>query len=483
MGRVGNVERVRNVEMLFNSFNPSNPFNSSNRFNPFKQTNMKKHTFLLLVFAQCATFVFAQNPVIRDQYSADPTARVFNGKVYMYPSHDILGKPGQGRPDWFCMEDYHVFSSENLTDWTDHGVIVSQTTVPWANPKGYSMWAPDCIFRNGKYYFYFPTAPDSTYGKGFAIGVAIANHPEGPFTPEPKPIENVKGIDPNVFIDKDGQAYLYWSAGNIFGAKLKDNMLELASEVVTLGELPSKGLKEGPFLFERNGIYYMTIPHVENKTERLEYYTGTNPLGPFKWGGVIMDESPVGCWTNHHSLVNYHNQWYLFYHHNDYSPKFDKNRSVRIDSLFFTADGSIQKVIPTLRGVGLTKASAEIQLDRYSRIADQGAAIAFNDSLQPFKGWKTVFTTPNAWVQYNKLDFEKGKFKTLKAHVNAPGGGTVEIRVDKADGLVVAEIIVPKGNDWQTVQTKVAKLPKGVHNMFALLKNGQSVELDWIKFE
>lgn len=444
---------------------------------------MKKYTFLSLLFAFSVASTFAQNPVIRDQYSADPTARVFNGKVYMYPSHDILGKPGQGRPGWFCMEDYHVFSSENLTDWTDHGVIVSQTTVPWANPKGYSMWAPDCIFRNGKYYFYFPTAPDSAYGKGFAIGVAIADKPEGPYVPEPKPIENVKGIDPNVFIDKDGQAYLYWSAGNIFGAKLKENMLELASEVTILGEFPNKGLKEGPFLFERNGIYYMTIPHVDKNVERLEYYTGTNPLGPFKFGGVIMDESPSGCWTNHHSLVNYNNQWYLFYHHNDYSPKFDKNRSVRIDSLFFNADGSIEKVVPTLRGVGLTKASSEIQLDRYSGIAEKGVTIAFNDSLNTFKGWKTVFSAPKSWAQYNSVDFEKGKFKTLKANVHAPDGGTVEFHLDMADGPVIAEMTVPKENDWNILQVKVSKLPKGVHHLVAVLKNGQGVEVDWIKFE
>ena len=109
----------------------------------------------------------AQNPVIRDQFAADPTARVFNDKVYLYPSHDIFPPEGQ-RQDWFCMEDYHVFSSENLTDWTDHGVIVTQNKVPWVKPDSYSMWAPDCIERNGKYYFYFPSAPKD--GRGFGIG-------------------------------------------------------------------------------------------------------------------------------------------------------------------------------------------------------------------------------------------------------------------------------------------------------------------------
>ena len=234
---------------------------------------------MVLFVASCR--LLAQNPVITGQYTADPTARVFNGIMYLYPSHDILAKAGRGRVGWFCMEDYHVFSSADLTHWTDHGVIVSQDKVPWVKPDSYSMWAPDCIYRNRKYYLYFPSTPrDSSHGKGFAIGVAIAGNPEGPFIPQAEPIANVHGIDPNVFIDKDGQAYLYWARGNIYAAKLKENMLELASEPVILQTLPTKGLKEGPFLFERKGVYYLTYPHVRNKTECLEYATlADNPPG------------------------------------------------------------------------------------------------------------------------------------------------------------------------------------------------------------
>ncbi|HEY6900020.1 MAG TPA: family 43 glycosylhydrolase, partial [Puia sp.] len=285
---------------------------------------------LTLLSVHCAV---AQNPIVRNMYSADPSARVFGDSVYVFPSHDILATPGHGRVGWFCMEDYHVYSSKDLTEWNDNGVVVSQTSVPWARHDAYSMWAPDCISRNGKYYFYFPAAPDSAYGRGWAIGVAVADKPWGPYVPEPMPIKNVRGIDPNVFIDKDGQAYLFWSQGNIFGAKLKENMLELESEPVILKDLPTKGLKEGPYLFERNGLYYLTFPHAENKTERLEYAMGSSPLGPFKTTGVIMDESPTGCWTNHHSVIQFKGQWYLFYHHNDYSPNFDKARSIRADSL------------------------------------------------------------------------------------------------------------------------------------------------------
>ena len=427
----------------------------------------------------------AQNPIVRNQFSADPTARVFNGKVYVFPSHDIptpAEKPG--RKDWFCMADYHVFSSDDLTDWTDHGRIVSQNKVKWVDSTSYSMWAPDCIERNGKYYFYFPANKNTTDPngrKGFGIGVAIADKPEGPYIPLPEPIKGVNGIDPNVFIDKDGQAYLYWAQGNIFVAKLKDNMIELASEPQIIENLPQKGLKEGPFLFERNGIYYLTIPHVENNIERLEYAIGNNPMGPFKMAGVVMDESPLNCWTNHQSFVEYKGQWYLFYHQDAYSPKFDKNRSICIDSLSFSSDGSIRKVIPSYRGVGLTSATENIQLDRYTKLSKKGASIAFIDTVNTFAGWKTILQSPQAWVQYNSVDFGSKALKTLEVKALSANGGTIQIRIDKVDGLLVAEITIPKGNEWKTIEAKGSKLQKGVHTLFVVLKD-MEVEIDWIKF-
>jgi len=427
----------------------------------------------------------AQNPIVRNQFSADPSARVFGDKVYVFPSHDILATEGKGRLKWFCMEDYHVFSSSNLTDWTDNGIVVTQNKIPWVRPNSYSMWAPDCIERNGKYYFYFPTSPKdtTTYGRGFTVGVAVADKPEGPYTPAATPITGVHGIDPNVFIDKDGQAYLYWSAGNIYGAKLKANMLELDSKVDTLGALPTKGLKEGPYLFERNGIYYLTYPHVENKTERLEYAIGDNPLGPFKFAGVIMDESASGCWTNHHSFINFRNQWYLFYHDRDYSPGFDKLRSIRADSLFFNADGTIKKVIPTLRGIGVTDAKKEIQVDRYTAINKEGASIDFIDTTNRFLGWKTVFTKPGAWIQYNTVDFGKKALKTVLINAISENGGTLQIRTGSTDGNIVGEVQIPKSSEWKLTKAAVVKVPKGIQNLFITLKDDKQVSVDWIRFE
>ncbi|MBN2201554.1 family 43 glycosylhydrolase [bacterium] len=426
----------------------------------------------------------SQNPLITDQFTADPTARVFQGKVFVYPSHDIPVEPGKGRPGWFCMADYHVFSSENLSDWTDHGVIVSQKKVPWADSSAYSMWAPDCVERNGKYYFYFPAPARVKEGRrGMSIGVAVSDSPSGPFTPEPEPIAGVGGIDPNVFIDKDGQAYLYWAGmGAMSAAKLKDNMTELATERQVIQDLP-KGMKEGPFVFERNGIYYFTYPHVENKIERLEYAVGDNPLGPFQFKGVIMDESPTGCWTNHHSVLEYKGQWFLFYHHNDLSPHFDKNRSIRADSLFFEPDGSIRKVVPTLRGAGITPADRKIQIDRHTALDTSGASIAFLDTSDRFLGWKTELRKPGAWIRYNSVDFGTAGFGSVVVCAVSESGGTVEIRSCNPDGRLIARVTVSPGPDWTLAQSALANRTSGVRNVCVSLIQGGPVAVDWIRFE
>ena len=440
---------------------------------------MKPALFLLFSLLG-ASAALAQNPLIRDQFTADPTARVFNGRVYVYPSHDI-----NCGTEWFCMKDYHVFSSENLVDWTDHGMIVDQEKVAWVDASKNSMWAPDCYEKDGKYYFYFPAIAREDSGvKGMTVGVAISDAPYGPFIPEAKPIKGVSGIDPNVFMDRDGQAYLYWAGvgQGLLGAKLKANMLELAGEPQTIQSLP-EGMKEGPFLFERNGLYYFTFPHVITNTEALVYAMGKSPLGPFEYKGIIMDEHPSKCWTNHHSILEYKGQWYLFYHHNDLSPAFDKNRSIRADRLFFNADGTIQKVVPTLRGVGLVPATHAIQIDRYSAISEKGAAIEFLDAKKPFEGWKTVLTEKDARVKFDKVDFGDHGVKTVKARVRSEGGGVLELLAGNGKSSVVTKIDIPKNPEWQAVTAIVKNSPSGIQNLEVVLKDSGRVEVDWVEFE
>lgn len=420
----------------------------------------------------------ADNPLILDQFTADPTARVFEGKIYVYPSHDIPVPPGSGaRPNWFCMEDYHVFSSENLTDWTDHGVILTQSEVPWLTRMSYNMWAPDCVFRDGKYYFYFPT--------GGGIGVAIADNPYGPFKPEPTSIRGIRGIDPGVIIDKDGSAYLFYS--DLMVAKLKENMVEIEGRPQQIANLPRKGLREGPFPFERNGIYYLTYPHVQNNTERLEYATASSPMGPYEWKGVIMDESASGCWTNHHSILEYKGQWYLFYHDMDLSPKFDKNRAIKADYLYFNEDGTIKKVIPTVRGIGNAPATNKIQIDRYSAMSETGAAVEYLNPEKTFDGWKTALSAPDAWIRYDRVDFAGKTVKTLKVRAMSATGGSIEVQIGKDDAAIKVPVVIAESTDWTMASSNVrvapSVVPSGLQDIKVVLKGGDKVEIDWIQFE
>lgn len=447
-----------------------------------------------------ATTALAQNPIIRDQFTADPTARVFGDRIYLYPSHDIPS-PIERLKTWFCMADYHVFSSDNLTEWTDHGVILDQHDVPWGNPEGYSMWAPDCVEKDGKYYFYFPDQPSGEGQRGFGIGVAIADSPKGPFKALSKSIAGINGIDPCVMQTTKGEAYIFWGGGGIRAAKLKDNMVEIEGQGINIEGLP-QGFKEGPFAFEHDGHYYCTFPWVEDKTETLAYAMSDNPLGPYVFKGKIMEESPTKCWTNHHSIVEWKGQWYLFYHHNDYSPNFDKLRSARIDSLHFNADGTIQPVIPTLRGAGLTDARKPIQIDRYSSISTSGVSMDFvcgNDSARRFEGWQLTYQGADAYSTYSQVDFGKKEVTTITARAKSPKGakiiitdltskmprwGNRPIPPAMAEGWrTIATVEIPATQDYTLVTVPLNKSPRGVIDIKIQSAEGKEVTVDWIGFD
>ncbi len=489
-----------------------------------------KHPLVLtaLMAAGCS-WVQAQNPFVSGNFSADPTARVFGDRVYVYPSHDITpSEYPDARQDWFCMADYHVYSSADMVHWTDHGAILDQKDVPWGNPAAYSMWAPDCVQGpDGRYYFYFPDAQKPVEGQrggGFGVGVAISDTPYGPFKAEPNKIEGVSGIDPCVLQTSKGDSYIFWGGGGLRVAKMKPNLLELAEdnpvstrkfgnmEMTMVGadcskDLPRAGLMEGPFAFERNGKYYLTYPWVrykagdknekgevlDNPTEALVYAMSDNPMGPYEYKGLIMEESPTHCWTNHHSIVEFKGQWYLFYHHNDYSPNFDKSRSIRVDSLTFNPDGTIQQVIPTLRGVGITDAAEKVQLDRYSAISAKGASIDFvadaadirKDTTLRFDGWK-IALEPQAWVRYEKAEVKQIPATKLWIRVRAAKGADLKLEMKPVMQSVAlpkinAALKIQKTNGWEVLSLDVPVVAPGVYDI-TLTNAGKAnaAEVDWI---
>lgn len=316
---------------------------------------------------------FIDQPLVTHVYTADPSAHYFDGRIYIYPSHDVEGGVAfNDNGDHFCMEDYHVFSmDEPFGEVTDHGVALSVKDVPWAARQ---MWAPDATEKNGKYYFYFPAKDPNDV---FYLGVAVGDSPAGPFTAQPEPIKGSFSIDPAVFED-DGEYYLYfggiwggqlqrWTKGEFSSedqypaddqpaltakvARLRDDMLEFDEaprDVVLLDETGEplttgdnlRRYFEGPWVHKYKGTYYFS--YSTGDTHTISYATGDNPYGPFTYRGIILE--PVLGWTNHHSIVEVEGKWYLFYHDCEVSDGVTHLRNIKMTEIHYNEDGSIQTV-------------------------------------------------------------------------------------------------------------------------------------------
>ena len=315
-------------------------------------------------------------PLVTHIYTADPSAHVFEGKLYVYCSHDIEG--GVAFNDdgaHFCMEDYHVLSMDSPDGpATDCGLALHVSEVPWAERQ---MWAPDAACRDGRYYLYFPA---KTAEGLFRIGVAVGEHPAGPFTPQPRPIDGTYSIDPSVFADDDGEHYLLF--GGIWGgqlqkyrdnaydagneeprdgepalgpriARLRADMLELDEPTREVQILDEQGRPlraddhnrryfEGPWLHKYEGRYYLS--YSTGNTHLLCYAVGDNPYGPFTYQGQVL--RPVVGWTTHHSICEYEGRWYLFYHDSLLSGGVTHLRSVKMVELQHDAEGRIVPINP-----------------------------------------------------------------------------------------------------------------------------------------
>ncbi|WP_349664154.1 family 43 glycosylhydrolase [Cellulophaga lytica] len=452
-------------------------------------TNLNQHNLyymknvlqLLIVLLLLCASINAQNPLVTDIFTADPTARVFNGKLYVYPSHDIVPEEGVQAPD-FCMPDYHMYSLEGGNTWKDYGVVLDQNSVPWGKKNSYGMWAPDCIKKGDTYYYYYPAEPldKSSFRR---IGVGTSKNPTGPFKWEKNYIKGVEGIDPGLLLDDNGKAYLYFGGGEkLYVTPLKDNMKEIAAKPIKIEGLPA-GYKEGSFPIKVNGIYYLTFAHIfANEGYTIAYATSNNPLGPFTYRGKIMDN--LGNGTNHHSVVNYKGKWILFYHWWEISG-YNKLRSMRADYMTFKEDGSIARVKPTLRGIGAPTIGEKIQVDRYNDIS--GAKTSFVGGNEPI-GWMVTNTKMMSNVRFNNVDFASGSAKKIVARV-ASGQriGSMEVRLGNPKGDLIAEFPIKYTggwNSWQTIETNLLKKVSGMQNIVVVFKSvwgaDKIVNLNWL---
>lgn len=315
-------------------------------------------------------------PLVNHMYTADPSAHVFDGKIYIYPSHDIdAGIPFNDNGDHFGMEDYHVISMDSIdSEAKDNGVALHINDVPWAERQ---MWAPDAAHKEGKYYLYFPA---KAHDGIFRLGVAISDSPIGPFIPEPEAIENSYSIDPAIFEDEDGKYYIYFGGiwggqlqkyrNNIYAeaneepltqetalgpivAQLSDDMKQFAEEPKEILILDENGKPllagdndrrffEASWVHKYKNTYYFS--YSTGDTHFICYAIGDNPYGPFTYKGRILN--PVIGWTTHHSICEYKGKSYLFYHDSSLSEGVTHLRSIKVTEIIYEEDGTIVTVNP-----------------------------------------------------------------------------------------------------------------------------------------
>jgi len=466
-------------------------------------TNKPKNKKVRLLFKLCLSLPgilvmhsgFAQNPFVRDIYTADPSAHVWSdGRLYVYPSHDVA--PPRGCD---LMDRYHVYSTDDMVNWTDHGEILNSEQVNWGRPEGGFMWAPDCAYKNGVYYFYFPHPSNTEWNNSWKIGVATSTDPAANFTVQGY-ISGLKSmIDPCVFVDDDGQAYLYYGGGNhCEGGKLKENMMEIDGAMQEMAGL--EDFHEATWVHKRNGVYYLSYADNNSKGgNQLRYATSNNPLGPWISRGVYME--PTGSSTDHGSIVEFKGQWYAFYHNSILSGN-DWLRSVCVDSLFYNGDGTIQKVNQS-RSHGTPYAETKIAIPGILEVENYdlgGQGVAYNDNdvinsggmFRPNEGvdiedsgtggFNVGWTNGGEWLEYTVDVTETGTY-TVQSMVASPDGkSSIHLKIDGTD--VTGSIYFPATGGWQqysTVTTAGIKLKSGIH-ILQLFEETGGFNIDKITF-
>lgn len=309
---------------------------------------------LVLMMTLCALQVGkAQNPIISDVFTADPAPLVHNDTLYLYTSHDTASVDATN----YKMPDWYVFSTTDMENWTNHGPRLSTKTFSWATGDAY---AAQCVERDGKFYWYVSTfhKDNEASDGGAAIGVAVSDNPTGPFKDaigEALVVNEMTtdmehgwdDIDPTVFVDDDGQAYMYWGNQSCRWVKLKDNMVELEGSI----HYPDiKDFVEGPWLYKRKDLYYLIYAGEGDESENVQYCTAKSPEGPWNYRGTVTGEAP-NSFTIHPGIADYKRKTYFFYHNGELPTGGSYRRSICVDYMHFNPDGTIQKVEQTKEGV------------------------------------------------------------------------------------------------------------------------------------
>jgi|GEM_PF-274855 len=437
---------------------------------PFRRSRLLPITLLAQAWLLSAESAHADNPIVQNVYTADPAPVVYGDTVYLCTSHD----EDVTLNNFFTMNDWRLFSSKDMVNWTDHGSPLSYKTFSWATGKA---WAPHCISRNGKFYMFVPVSD--------AIGVAVADSPTGPFVDAiGKPlVSNYQYIDPTVYIDGDDQAYLYFGNPKLWYVKLNTNMISYSGQIqeapmttASFGERTGVAdrptlYEEGPWFYERNSLYYMMYA-MGPLPEKIGYSTGPSATGPWTYKGVIMTNQSGHAFTNHAGVIDFKGHSYFFYHTQELPGGGGYKRSVAVEEFTYEADGSFPTINKTSAGVTQSVAP----LNPYERV--EGETLAWAPGIEVedcSEGGRDVTAIENNdSIKVRTVDFSTGAVSFAARVASGGAGGTIELHLDSATGTLLGTCTVPGtggARKWQTVTCNVTGAT-GTHDLYLVFKGG-----------
>lgn len=450
-----------------------------------KNNKMRIYTLITMsAFALSTLTMSAQEPVIQTKYTADPAPMVYDGTVYLYTTHDEDDAEG------FKMQDWLLYSSKDMVNWTDHGAVASLKDFKWID-KTNGAWAEQVIERNGKFYMYCPI-----HGNG--IGVLVSDTPYGPFK---DPLghalvwqkEHWNDIDPTVWIDDDGQAYMYWGNPELYCVKLNEDMISYSGEIMKFPKI--KDYQEGPWFYKRNSKYYLAFAST-CCPEGIGYAMSDSPTGPWEYKGDIMAHTPRTR-GNHPGIIEFKGQSYVFGLNYDIlrieTPNHKERRSVSVAPMYYNEDGTIQ-LVPYFKDVKVEQVAAFDPFrmvpaatiawgyglktrvpgsDNSHQSIAKGASKSMINSFVEELGKGQVITNVDAdeYLLVRGVDFGKGAKKFFATASSTVDGSKIEVRIDSSDGQVIGTLDVANTggkNNYQTFATDVNV--KGQHDLYFVFK-------------
>jgi arabinoxylan arabinofuranohydrolase len=437
-----------------------------------------RHFFLFIALLAISSINFAQNPIVpAGMYIADPSAHVWkDGKLYVYGSLDES-------TEYYCSWRHHVMSTTDMVHWEiTENVFASKGENDQVPYNDALLFAPDVMYKDGTYYMYY-CQPDKD-----AEGVATSKSPTGPFIDGKKMnVAGIEEIDPCVFMDDDGQAYYIWGQFEAKIAKLKPNMTEIDTTTLVTNLVNEKEhfFHEGGYMVKRNGIYYFIYAHSgrANMPTSIGYSMSRSPMGPFKYGGVIVDNDHCdpGNWNNHGSIVEFKGQWYVFYHRATHNS--NMMRKACVEPIFFNEDGTIDEVEMTTQGAGGP-------LNPYEKLdAERACLLHGNVRVEAFSNKEEQLTKIKNGdkAAYKYIAFD-GKNATFKARISAgKNGGVINVHIDQPWGKKLGTLNIPgtsADTEWQELSCPVESA-EGVQTLWLVFFGGgeNMFDVDWVKFE